>query len=329
MPCESRALRFGSYIAALIFLPAVCCHGQGGLAGSVTGVNVMPAPGAGHDYIHLLSETVDPSVGQVSVRITPPMPPGRGLTIPFSINYDSGSVYLLKNIPSGSLWYNSPTVEGGWHYSVLPTLTGDSWTSSLGSGTTEVDCTFFSAYTFTDASGTGHNLGLGSVSQSGPGVVTGSYPCGTPITLGGDSQVLAYSNGGNSGPGQIYVQDKDGTTYIFSGTAIVSGTPAVSVEDRNGNEITLTEPSSGIYGYPLGYTDSRAPGCIRDRQRTIRNPRHSHRGWSRVRSRLDDRIGFVFSAEQLHRAGRGRGLQRDFSPSLLRLPDCGFLYYPA
>jgi len=256
MPCESRALRFGSYIAALIFLPAVCCHGQGGLAGSVTGVNVMPAPGAGHDYIHLLSETVDPSVGQVSVRITPPMPPGRGLTIPFSINYDSGSVYLLKNIPSGSLWYNSPTVEGGWHYSVLPTLTGDSWTSSLGSGTTEVDCTFFSAYTFTDASGTGHNLGLGSVSQSGPGVVTGSYPCGTPITLGGDSQVLAYSNGGNSGPGQIYVQDKDGTTYIFSGTAIVSGTPAVSVEDRNGNEITLTEPSSGIYGYPLGYTDS-------------------------------------------------------------------------
>ena len=37
-----------------------------------------PSPGAGHDYIHLLSETVNPANGSVSLRIEVPMPKGRG-----------------------------------------------------------------------------------------------------------------------------------------------------------------------------------------------------------------------------------------------------------
>jgi hypothetical protein len=66
----------------------------------MNGATATPVPGAGHDYIHLLSETVDPSSGNVSVRITLPTPPGRGLTIPFSIAYDSGSVHRLDDNPT-------------------------------------------------------------------------------------------------------------------------------------------------------------------------------------------------------------------------------------
>jgi hypothetical protein len=41
---------------------------------NVTNDQSTPIPGAGHDYIHLLSETVNPSNGSVSIRIQPPMP---------------------------------------------------------------------------------------------------------------------------------------------------------------------------------------------------------------------------------------------------------------
>src|SRR5258708_5091584 len=44
-----------------------------------------PIPGAGHDYIHLLSETVSPANGSVDVPIRLPAPTSRALTIPFSI----------------------------------------------------------------------------------------------------------------------------------------------------------------------------------------------------------------------------------------------------
>jgi hypothetical protein len=51
-----------------------------------------PVPGSGHDYIKMLSETVDPSNGSLSVRISTPVPPSRGITIPFSFDYSSGAV---------------------------------------------------------------------------------------------------------------------------------------------------------------------------------------------------------------------------------------------
>src|SRR5271154_7424104 len=54
-----------------------------------------PIEGAGHDYIKMLSETVNPANGSVSLRIQVPTPKGRGITIPFSFAYDSNSVYHL------------------------------------------------------------------------------------------------------------------------------------------------------------------------------------------------------------------------------------------
>jgi hypothetical protein len=60
---------------------------------NVTDVTSTPIPGAGHDYIKMLNETVNPADGAVSIRIGTPVPPGRKLTLPFAFAYDSNGVH--------------------------------------------------------------------------------------------------------------------------------------------------------------------------------------------------------------------------------------------
>jgi hypothetical protein len=58
---------------------------------NVTGDQAPPIEGVGHDYIHLLSETVNPGNGSISVRINLPVPVSRGFNVPFAIGYDSNA----------------------------------------------------------------------------------------------------------------------------------------------------------------------------------------------------------------------------------------------
>ena len=44
-----------------------------------------PVESAGHDYIKMLSETVNPANGSVSLRIEVPVAKGRGITVPFCV----------------------------------------------------------------------------------------------------------------------------------------------------------------------------------------------------------------------------------------------------
>jgi hypothetical protein len=50
---------------------------------NVTNNTSTPIHGAGHDYVKMLSETVNPSNGSLSLRIQVPTPGGRGLSYPF------------------------------------------------------------------------------------------------------------------------------------------------------------------------------------------------------------------------------------------------------
>lgn len=79
--------------AALSFLGIVSALAQ---INNVTNTTATPIPGAGHDYIRMLSETVNPANGSLSVRIDLPTPKGRGITIPFSVAYDSNGVNHLE-----------------------------------------------------------------------------------------------------------------------------------------------------------------------------------------------------------------------------------------
>ena len=116
-----------SGLAALLFLVSFSCRAQ---ITNVTEDQAPPTPGVGHDYIHLASETVNPGTGAVNIRISAPVPPGRGLTVPFSFTYDSNSsLHLIAKFTSNKSgtalrWADNTDylAMAGWGYGV-PLLT--------------------------------------------------------------------------------------------------------------------------------------------------------------------------------------------------------------
>jgi hypothetical protein len=106
---------------------------------SVGGEMAPPIRGVGHHYLgmssDLLTETVNPATGSVSVSISLPTPPSRGFTFPFSIMYNSAGVNQLQYVNPGGTgnvgfeeWMtDNGTDDGvGWTYSIpLLTLSSD------------------------------------------------------------------------------------------------------------------------------------------------------------------------------------------------------------
>jgi hypothetical protein len=131
---------------------------------AITNTTSTPFPGAGHDYIQLLSETVSPANGAVSLRLSIPTPPGRQLPVPFAVGYDSSGVHHVQQVAFAVgpilTWRNSNTTMsvGGWSYS-WPQI---GWVQSfcmLGQPHPLYRCNFTSAYGFQDTQGTRHSLG--------------------------------------------------------------------------------------------------------------------------------------------------------------------------
>lgn len=216
-----------------------------------------PVAGAGHDYIHMLDETVNPANGSVSLRIQTPTPKGRGIALPFSFAYDSNGVNHLTpgGIFAGPTSDISYASQGGWAYSI-PLITETSWSSTSGG----VTCNFSSGYTFQDPSGGRHALGLAAASFSS----NGQYLCSNPITAGGDAKYAASlvdpSPYGNVNP-PLQVTDSEGTVYYFANpeeflvTSHSSGIPNY-IEDRNGNKISIS-PGSKTGAFTITDTAGR------------------------------------------------------------------------
>jgi len=127
---------------------------------NVTADQTPPIAGAGHDYIHLLNETVNPAIGSVNISIAPPVPPGRGITVPFAFTYDSNAALHM----GGNLawWDNVGYIAGGgWTY-LLPRLVNQSpqiqW--QLNGQGVPYDCTFSNNFVFDDLQGRSHSLAM-------------------------------------------------------------------------------------------------------------------------------------------------------------------------
>jgi hypothetical protein len=102
MRAVPSSLRLLSSFLFVLFL-ASSIHAQ------MPGVNnqtAAPTPGSGHDYIHMLNETVNPANGSVSIHIQVPVPKSRGLTLPFAIQYDSGGVWTPSVVPGQNVRRN-------------------------------------------------------------------------------------------------------------------------------------------------------------------------------------------------------------------------------
>lgn len=143
---------------------------------AVTNSTSTPIEGAGHDYIKMLSETVDPANGSLSVRIQAPVPPGRGFTLPFSFAYDSNGIHFPINgvVQGQSAWgtvlhNNTPpivTTLGGWTYSV-PML---SYASLQYKQPGPLNCVYHATagFVFQDATGARHSLPLAHADTPAP-----------------------------------------------------------------------------------------------------------------------------------------------------------------
>ena len=110
--------------SGLWFGLCVSLHGQ---IMDAFGAHAVPRPDIGHDYINLLNETVSPANGSVNISINIPLPPGRGLTLPFSLSYNSGSVMTYHDSGKGNVGLDPDQGVGGrshqgWEYSI-PLLT--------------------------------------------------------------------------------------------------------------------------------------------------------------------------------------------------------------
>jgi hypothetical protein len=160
---------------------------------NVTNDQSTPIPGAGHDYIKMLDETVNPANGSVSLRLHVPIPNGRGLSIPFAFAYDSNGVHhLAADGNGGSFWISDSSFlsQGGWSYSApLLSFASLSVPYFYGGGS----CGFTSEFVFQDPAGGRHSLGLSSTDNQ-----TGN-PCGLyPTTSAGDDLFRAATVDGNA-----------------------------------------------------------------------------------------------------------------------------------
>jgi hypothetical protein len=142
--------RFLPSFVALVFSVTSLCFGQ---LTNVTGDQAPPIEGAGHDYIKMLNETVNPGNGSVSIRISVPVPPGRGITVPFSFGYDSNAALHFAIIG----WKDNLGFlgQGGWSYR-LPVLSVNVNANVSQNG--QSICKYFTDYILTDLQGASHAL---------------------------------------------------------------------------------------------------------------------------------------------------------------------------
>lgn len=273
----------------------VCSSVFGQIAGGGDDV-ATPIPGAGHDYIHLLSETVSPENGTVSVNIKLPTAAGRGISFPFSLIYNSGLANHFYTDSIGGAYFSPDwggMFRGGWNNS-LPLLTYQAWVLpwSPPPHISPGNCYYSTGYTFYDSAGAGHALGLATTSPpvqlydycSGISSIPGGF---TSYNYGGDSQVKAafiYPCGDNPGgtgcelgAPPLKVFDAGGTIYSFpnygggsSADPITQSYWPSSIEDRNGNIINVSLSSQS------------APTFMDTAGRTLvslNNPTNGQYGW--------------------------------------------------
>ena len=198
--------------ACLVVLFSIPCWGQ---ITNVADDQLAPIPGAGHDYIHMLTETVNPANGSMNLEIHLPVPRGRGFTLPFAFAYNSNGVHH----PGGSNGHPSWLTDAGY-------LSSGGWSYVVPMVSTQEDsirvqnylCYFYSNYMMQTSAGEGHALGL-SVGENG----TGSCPPGgliQPYLSGADDYYQATTTNMLPGHGPytppVTVADADGTVYQFS-----------------------------------------------------------------------------------------------------------------
>ena len=216
-----------------------------------------PTEGVGHDYLKMLNETVNPENGAVNLRIQVPVPAGRQITAPFSVNYNSNQTLVLTGawqtgwgaefLPN----YGALTL-GGWSYGVpnisriYTVFPAQSMYNPVTGGPTlppdgSTSCGHTTGYNFTDASGADHPFNLSYMYNNFIYTADGvNYPVDQACLQSGYENQQYYAaddmyqagltnlpptppgpptpfTAPSYGDGTILVAGADGTVYSFSG----------------------------------------------------------------------------------------------------------------
>jgi RHS repeat-associated protein len=256
--CMCRCLIFASL--GLLLAPASECQIL-----NVADDTSTPIPGAGHDYIKSLSETVNPANGSVSIRIQTPTPAGRGITLPFSFAYDSnGAAHLTTNFNGTAYWTDNTAylAQGGWGYSV-PMLSNILVSVIVPRPPQPPSvCSDYQDYVFQDPTGGRHSLDVADVisSQSICNLLNNAP---TTKLTGGDDYYQATIGTTTSAT----IVDSAGTVYAFplgvqnhEGPKGSSSSLPSFIEDRNGNQIVITDLGLQTNGVAGSFTVSDSLG---------------------------------------------------------------------
>lgn len=204
-----------------------------------------PVEGVGHDYIHDLSETVNPASGQLSIRIAAPMPRERALNFPtYAFMWDSTGrfgfqaeyqAYCSVIDDQGDLKcigvVSAPTILVGFAPAQPSILNTDELftmnsTEDYPTGQREAFCSYNGPYIYEDASGGFHNFSITTGFRS-------SAFLGCPV----DGISPAYSDLYNKDPHFKAVVNSSATSIIVTNSAgdMFFGAGIQNAEDTNGN----------------------------------------------------------------------------------------------
>jgi YD repeat-containing protein len=236
-----RPCLLGMFAAAFLLFFATVAGAQ---MPQVTLATHTPSPGSGHDYIHELNETVDPSSGSVTIKINVPVPAGRQLSVPFYIMYNSGQVLSGPGGP-GNFEYeaNNPSALSlaGWTYTVpaMTLVSGSFYDENYGD-----TCSYTTDYVFFDAEGSGHTLSDST-----------AYDNGTSVCAVHGYSTYEPAQNGTLLSAPYDATTSDGTSYDLStyapGSTFFGGTAYLlfEMEDRNGNLVYLNYSGNGVFNY--------------------------------------------------------------------------------
>ncbi len=207
-----------------------------------------PVPGAGHSYLGIGTETVNPADGSVSFDLPIQTPAGRGISFPFAISYYSSAPFFVTGVNSGT-WTTSlangsgtPFDLNGWSYE-LPHYTTQAFVSSTQmqmSGCTPFEncgtdyCWSTQDMSFVGFDGQNHPVpliyswpALGNPDPSPPNGESGGYPYFTCGSGPGGTGLLGGGGYGDYGS----VADWGTPTYNVT---YPTTQPPVAITDRSG-----------------------------------------------------------------------------------------------
>jgi len=213
-----------------------------------------PIPYTGHEYIQALNDTIDPANGALSIRLQVPVNKGRGITMPFSFNYDSNGAVIPSPWPADEengivTWTTNYTdySNDGWSYG-LPLLNHVEHEEFQGPQGA-YDCWYGIDYNLQNSDGGRFDFtGLVHDYQE-PHCASRQHP----YSLSNQGQYYASVYAGN-----VLVNDRtSGTVYSFDaqlggeeiGSPVTFSLP-YQIEDRNGNLIQQQPaPGTGAFKY--------------------------------------------------------------------------------